>query len=149
LFLIAGDRDHTVDYASGARALLDSATGTTRYLLTFKGGGHALGFGPVPPEMRHRLWDISWFEDPVWRKDRIIGINLHMITAFLDRYVKGDASRAAYLDGLVPDAAVGQWQAPAAAPYDAISPGTEGITLWKGFQRGYAEGLELLKRASP
>ncbi len=99
LLLIAGDRDHTVDYASGARAMLDAATGAQRYLLTYKGAGHALGLGPAPPTMRGNTWDISWFEDPVWRKDRIIGINLHMITAFLDRYVKDDAGRAAYLDG--------------------------------------------------
>ena len=69
-----------------------------------------------------------------------------MITAFLDRYVKGDASRAAYLDGLVPDAGTGQWQAPAGTDYGAYSPGGNGVTLWKGFQRGYAEGLELQHR---
>jgi hypothetical protein len=97
--------------------------------------------------MRHSVWDISWFEDPVWRKERIIGINLHMITAFLDRFVKGDESRATYLDGLVPDSSAGHWQAPPGTAYDAISPGAGGITLWKGFQRDYAEGLELLERA--
>ncbi len=36
---------------------------------------------------------------------------------------------------------------PPGTAYDAISPGTAGITLWKGFQRDYAEGLELLQRA--
>jgi predicted dienelactone hydrolase len=147
LFLIAGDHDHTVDYASGARGILEATTGARRYLLTYKGGGHALGFGPAPAEMRHGLWDISWFEDPVWRKERIIGINLHMITAFLDRFVKGDESRASYLDGLVPESSDGHWQAPAGTAYDAVSPGTAGVTLWKGFQRDYAEGLELLQRA--
>ena len=146
LLLIAGDRDHTVDYATGARAFFDEATGATRYLLTYRGAGHALGLGPAPPSMRGKTWDISWFEDPVWRKDRIIGINLHMITAFLDRYVKGDETRAAYLDGLVPESNAGSWQAPAGTPFDARSPGGAGITLWKGFQRDYAEGLELLHR---
>ncbi|MBS0388324.1 MAG: dienelactone hydrolase, partial [Proteobacteria bacterium] len=99
-----------------------------------------------PPTMRDSTWDISWFEDPVWRKDRIIAINLHMITAFLDRYVKGDDSRAAYIDGLVPESTAGTWQAPPGTPYGARSPGSSGITLWKGFQRDYAEGLELLHR---
>jgi predicted dienelactone hydrolase len=149
LFLIAGDRDHTVDYASGARAIVDAATGAPRYLLTYKGAGHALGLGPAPPEMRGSTWDISWFEDPVWRKERIVAINLHMITAFLDRYVKGDASRASYLDGLVSDSTAGTWKAPAGTPFDARSPGAEGATLWKGFQRDYAEGLELLRRDAP
>jgi hypothetical protein len=146
--LIAGDHDRTVDYATGARAIFEATTGARRYLLTYKEGGHALGLGPAPPEMRLGVWDISWFEDPVWRKDRIIGINLHMITAFLDRFVKGDENRAAYLDGLVPDSSAGHWQqAPAGTPYGAVSPGGDGVTLWKGFQRDYAEGLELLQRA--
>jgi hypothetical protein len=29
--------------------------------------------------------------------------------------------------------------------YDAYSPGTPGITVWKGFQRSHAAGLELLR----
>ena len=145
LMLISGDHDHTVDYTSGARTFFDSAVNARRYLLTFKGGGHKLGLGFTPEQMRHRLWDLDWFEDPVWRKERIIGINLHMITAFLDRYVKGDENRASYLDGLVPDSSSGIWKQGPGTPWDAFSPGTGEITVWKGFQRNYAEGLELLR----
>jgi predicted dienelactone hydrolase len=148
LLLIAGDRDGTVDYASGARAFFDAATGCERYLLTFRGAGHRIGLGPAPAEMRSRLWDQDWFEDAVWRQERIVGINLHFITAFLERYVKGDASRSAYLDGLPADSARGEWPASAGGAYDAYSPGSGGVTIWKGFQRGHAEGLELL-HASP
>ena len=85
LLLIAGDRDGTVDYQAGARGFFDMATNSNRYLLTFRGAGHRIGLGPAPDEMRHNLWDLDWFEDPVWRQDRVVGINLHMITAFLDR----------------------------------------------------------------
>jgi hypothetical protein len=145
LMLISGDHDHTIDYTSGARAFFDSAVNAPRYLLTFKGGGHHLGLGPTPAQMRHRLWDLDWFEDPVWRQDRVIDINLHMITAFLDRYVKGDESKASYLDGLVPDSSSGIWKQAPGTPWDAMSPGTGEITVWKGFQRNYAEGLELLR----
>jgi predicted dienelactone hydrolase len=144
LMLIAGDRDWTVDYQTGARAFFDMATNSRRYLLTFRGAGHRIALGPAPDEMRGRLWDFDWFEDPVWRQDRIVAINLHMITAFLDRYVKDDASRAPYLDGLTRDSIQGDWPASAAQSYDAYSPGADGITVWKGFQRGHAEGLELL-----
>jgi predicted dienelactone hydrolase len=146
LLLIAGDRDRTVDYKTGARAIFDMASGTHRYLLTFKDGGHSIGLSPAPASMRQRLWDQDWFEDPVWRKDRINAINAHFITAFLDRYVKGDESRAGYLDVPVAESDAGAW--PAAAPplaYDAYSPGTAVITLWKGFERNHATGLELLQ----
>jgi fermentation-respiration switch protein FrsA (DUF1100 family) len=146
LLLIHGDADHTVNYLTGGRTLFEEATGTHRYLLTFKGAGHNLGLGPTPDSMRHRLWDIDWFEDPVWRKERIFGINLHFITAFLDLYVKGDQSRAAYLDVPVADSSGGIWAAPASARWGDYSPGGNGVTLWKGFQRNHAEGLELIQR---
>mgnify|MGYP001025037085 CR=1 FL=1 len=143
LFLIAGDRDGTVDYASGARAFFDQAVRSNRYLLTYVNGGHRLALGPAPAEMRTRLWDQDWFEDSVWRPATIVGVNLHFITAFLDRYVKGDASRAAYLDGLTPRSSDGSWPSKPGEPYAGYSPGGD-VTLWKGFQRGHADGLELL-----
>jgi predicted dienelactone hydrolase len=144
LLLIAGDADRTVDYATGARAIFDAATGVDRYLLTFKECGHSIGLNPVPEAMRARLWDQDWFEDPVWRKDRINAINAHFISAFLDRYVKGDTSRDAYLEVAVADSNAGKWPAPNPYPYDAYSPGSSGVTVWKGFQRNHAAGLELL-----
>jgi len=147
LLLIAGDHDRTVGYATGARAFFDEAVNAPRYLLTFKGGGHSpIGYNPAPDSMRKRLWDQDWFEDPVWRKERINAINAHFITAFLDRYVKEDETRAAYLNVPVAESSDGVWPA-AAAPeaYDAYSPGPPHITVWKGFQRGHAEGLELLQ----
>lgn len=148
LLLISGDADRTVNYSSGARAFFDQAVNSHRYLLTFKGAGHAIGLNPAPDSMRKRLWDQNWFEDPVWRAKRVNAINAHFITAFLDRYLKGDETRASYLDVAVAESAEGEWPAPPApAPgpaYDAYSPGPPAATLWKGFQRSEAAGLELL-----
>ena len=144
LLLIAGDHDTTVDYASNARAFFREAAGASRYLLTYRMAGHAIGLNPAPESMRHRLWDLDWFEDPVWRKDRIIGVNLHFITAFLDRYLRGDESRAAYLDVAVSESSDGQWPAQQPADYQAYSTQTGGVTVWKGFQLHHAAGLELL-----
>ena len=97
----------------------------------------------APAAMRHRLWDKDWFEDPVWRKSRVIGIELHFITAFLDRFAKDDAAKAAYLDVAEPISNRGAWAVRPGQPYDAISPGAPPITVWKGFQRRHAAGLEL------
>jgi predicted dienelactone hydrolase len=145
LLLIAGDADRTVNYGSGPRAFFDQAGSAHRYLLTFKGAGHSIGLDPAPDSMRKRLWDQEWFEDAVWRAERVNAINAHFITAFLDRYLKGDESRAAYLDVPVAESAEGTWTAPDSAAYDAFSPGAPGATLWKGFQRSEAAGLELLQ----
>lgn len=145
LLLIAGDQDRTVDYATGARAIFGAAIHSTRYLLTFKEGGHALGLNVAPQSMRARLWDQDWFEDPVWRKERISAINDHFITAFLDRYVKEDSSRQGYLEVRTPESDAGSWPAPSALPYAAYSPSDANITVWQGFQRHHAAGLELLR----
>ncbi|HXI77325.1 MAG TPA: hypothetical protein VNH21_09315, partial [Steroidobacteraceae bacterium] len=108
-----------------------------------------IGLNVAPASMRSHLWDEDWFEDPVWRKDRISAINVHFITAFLDRYVKGDESRDAYLNVPVSESSAGTWPAATPAPpYDAYSPGSATITVWKGFQRNHATGLELLQSAA-
>ncbi len=146
LLLIAGDRDRTVAYDKGARAFFEGASGSHRYLLTFLGAGHAIGLDPAPDEMRRALWNLEWFEDPVWRKDRIIAINLHIITAFLDRFVLDDESRAPYLQVPVPRSSDGQWPSTTPVPDAELSPANNGITVWKGFPRLHAEGLELLER---
>lgn len=145
LMIIAGDADRTLDYATGAHAIFESSTGASRYLLTFKGCGHSIGLNPAPEGMRTRLWDQDWFEDPVWRKERVNSISAHFISAFLDRYVKGDVSRDAYLNVPVPESGGGSWPTSSPSAYDAYSPGTSGISVWKGFQRNHAAGLELIK----
>jgi hypothetical protein len=98
---------------------------------------------PASPEARATLWGLDWFEDPVWRKERSIGVNLHMITAFLDLHVKGDASMAAYLDVATPKSDDTVWPAAPATPYGAYSPGVAPVTVWKGFQLHHTSGLEL------
>lgn len=141
MLLIAGDHDQTVNYTSGARTFFDDAVHSKRYLLTLRGAGHAIGFGPAPLSMQKVLWDIDWFEDPIWRKDRIIAVNLHFITAFLDRHVKNDESKSTYIEGLLPDSDQGIWPLSQPGGYGAFSPGTAEVTVWKGFRHKHAFGM--------
>jgi predicted dienelactone hydrolase len=145
LLLIAGSLDHRVGYTNGARMIFDSAINAERYLLTLKEAGHSIGLNPAPDAMRAKLWDQDWFEDPVWRAERVNAVNAHFITAFLDRYVRGEVSRDSYLNVPVPDADAGTWPATDASPYAAFSSGANGNSVWKGFQRSHAVGLELQK----
>ena len=142
LLVIAGDRDRTVGFADGIRKIFEQAVHADRYLLVFQNGGHNIGMNGAPPTMRNRLWDLDWFEDPVWSKARTASIQQHLITAFLDLQVKGDQSRAAYLTTDTPISNEAKWAASALKAYDAISPGGSGAT-WKGFPRNHAVGLEL------
>jgi predicted dienelactone hydrolase len=143
LFLIQGDADPVVDYKTGALAVFDGAVNADRYLLTYKQAGHSVALNPAPPEMRGRVWDMDWFEDPIWRQDRINAINLHFITAFLGLHLRSEASKRSYLNVPVENSDVGEWNAPAGTLWGAYSPGGEGVTLWKGFQRRHARGMEL------
>jgi predicted dienelactone hydrolase len=145
-FFIAGSQDHVVGY-DGVRALFDSETNAPRYLLTFREAGHNIALTPTPDAMHDRLWDQDWFEDPVWRKTRLMGIEAHFITAFLDRNVKGDTAKSAYIDGLVPNSDDGVWPKPPPA-YGAISPGPPVATLWKGFQLAHSAGMQLEFKAA-
>lgn len=143
LLLIQGDSDATVDYKSGALAVFGGAVNSDRYLLTYKQAGHSIALNPAPPEMRGTVWDIDWFEDPIWRQDRINAINLHFITAFLAVHLRKDDRKSAYLNIAVEDSDDGAWNAPSGTAWGAYSPGGEGVTLWKGFQRGHAKGMTL------
>ncbi len=140
---IVGDQDRTVGYDPGVRTLFEAETAAKRWLLTFKEAGHGIGLTPAPPQMRARLWDKDWFEDPVWRKDRLIAIETHFITAFLDREVKADVSKASYLEDLIPESDAGVWSAAPKGRYGGYSPGAPSATLWKGFQPNHATGMRL------
>ena len=142
LLLINGNRDRTVGYRRAGKRVFDQAVHAPRYLLTFEEGGHDIGLDPAPSGMRATLWNLGWFQDPVWSTARVNAINAHFITAFLDRYVRGERRYSAYLDVPVVHAGRGVWPDDH-VPYAAYSPGTGGVTVWKGFQRAFAVGLEL------
>lgn len=140
VLFIAGSEDRVVGY-DRVRALFETPVPAPRALLSFRAAGHAIGLVGAPAAMRRRFWDLDWFEDSVWRKDRLLAIQTHFITAFLDRYVKGDAAKAAYLEGLVVDSSAGRWPAAPAGRVSAYSPGPPAATLWKGFQPSRALGM--------
>lgn len=138
---IVGSEDRVVGYDPGVRTLFERASGARRYLLTFRDAGHSIALIGAPPEMRRSFWNQDWFEDAVWRKDRLLAVQAHFITAFLDRYVKGDGARADYLDGLVPDSGAGRWPDSPGGRYAGYSPGPPLSTIWKGFQPSRRAGM--------
>ena len=142
LFLINGNRDRIVGYRRAGMRVFDEAIHAPRYLLTLEEAGHDIGLDPAPPQMRGSLWNLAWFQDPVWNTERVNAINAHFITAFLDLYVKGEQRYAAYLDVPVVHAGRGVWPHDH-SPFAAYSPGAGDITVWKGFQRSFAVGLQL------
>ena len=91
--------------------------------------------------MRGTLWDFDWFEDRMWRKQRVNAVALHFITAFLDLNLKGDPSKAAYLAVPSEEADGAKWISDAKG-YAAVSQGVPNPT-WKGFVKDHQDGLIL------
>jgi dienelactone hydrolase len=131
---IAGDQDDVSGFEQGTRKAFNGAVNSERYLLVFENARHNVGGNPPPPEALGNFTTRAFFDEPVWRKDRISAINQHFITAFLDLYLKGDSSRREYL----------------ALPVKSPA----GNQTWKGFQPRWALGVEWYhyaagKEASP
>jgi hypothetical protein len=95
---IDGDQDDVSGYAQGVRKAFEGAVNSERRMLVYENARHNVGGNPPPPEAMGSFTARAFFDEPVWRKDRITAINQHFITAFLDLYLKGDETRRAYLD---------------------------------------------------
>jgi len=124
---IVGDHDDVSGYEQGVRKAYEGAVNSERYLLTYENARHNVGGNPPPPEAMGAFATQAFFDEPVWRNDRIAAINQHFITAFLDLYVKGDQTRREYLE--LPEKSADR-------------------PAWKGFQARWALGVEWHKLAA-
>jgi alpha-beta hydrolase superfamily lysophospholipase len=146
VLLISGDRDDIVDYRNGVRWLFDGLTGTDRRLLVYREARHNVAGNAVAlddtagPQVREYL------SEPVWRLDRVNGINQHFVTAFLDAKLKGEAAAARYLDVPTPVAADGGWPQGFGEMPQAVYAGDGQPDHWRGFQRRSAIGMELHRK---
>lgn len=135
---MAGSMDTVSGYAP-IRALFEGAVNADRHLLTFENAGHnAAAPIPAPAESWAVSERLGWapfahYADQVWDTVRMNQIAQHFALAFLDLRLKGDATRAEYLD-LVPNSNDGVW---------AVTDGqrTAEHTYWEGFGQGEAVGL--------
>lgn len=144
--IIAGDQDDVSNFSGGIKRIFDQSIHSDRCLLVYENARHNVGGNPAPREAQGSYDRLEFFEEPVWRKERITAINDHFITAFLDLYLKGDESKRAYLHPAVEKSNDGEWTAPPGKSTDGqFSTGNadDHQTVWKGFQRRWAVGLEL------
>jgi dienelactone hydrolase len=124
---IVGDRDDVSVYGDGVKKAFDWTTHSERCMLVYQNANHNVGGNPPPVEALGTLETRAFFDEPVWRKDRLTAINQHFITAFLDLYLKGDESRRSYLH----------------VPVEKSNDGVWPDMYWKGFQRRWATGMEM------
>ena len=118
--------------------------------MLFENARHNIGANGMPPGLPNDFRTWTYFEEPVWRRDRIIDINRHFVTAFLDLSLRGDASRSVMRQPLKGRANEGAWpevfRTPATGKYAGAPAGN--IGYWAGFQRRWALGLRLKNAAA-
>lgn len=143
--VIDGDRDDVVDFKGGVRWLFDGLIGADRHLLVYREARHNIAMNEAPASVADDYLYIDKFNEPVWRKDRMLAINAHMITAFLDLQLKGINDRASYLNVPVPVADDGVWPLKEGEASGAALAQPTGTTAgyWRGFHRRWALGLEM------
>lgn len=141
ILVIAGDQDDVSEYANGIKPAFEKMVHSDRCLLVYENARHNVGGNPTPAEALPSFITREFFDEPVWRKDRITAINQHFITAFLDLNLKGDQSRAAYLHVAPERSNDGNWPLPPGMSVG--SKVSDGKDYWKGFQRRWALGLEM------
>jgi dienelactone hydrolase len=143
---IVGDQDDVSGYEQGVKKAFDWAINSDRCMLVYEDARHNVGGNPAPPEAMQSFTTEAFFEEPVWRKNRVTAINQHFVTAFLDLYLKGKGDRRDYLHVAPVKSNDGKWTVEAGQHDDGVfSTGkdAQGNSFWKGFQRRWALGLEM------
>lgn len=144
LFLV-GNHDDISGYEDGVKWIFDQAVNSERYMLVYQNARHSIGGNP-PPAIAHKYFDLEdWFNEAVWRREKITAINTHFVTAFFDRFLKSEEEKAAYLKLAPQNAVEGSWPLPFGAHVGGTysDGGANGKAYWKGFQRRFAIGLEM------
>jgi predicted dienelactone hydrolase len=139
-FYLVGDKDDTVGYETGVRAMYNAAYNSERYLLTFINAGHNAGAPmPLPWEMLESPSGkgADHYIDSVWDNVRMNNVMAHFATAHFSLYLKADASMRRYLDihpeDVQTNGATGE------------KPEQNSPEPWPGFTAGSAVGLRLEK----
>ncbi len=143
--LVAGDADDISGYAEGTRAVWEHLSGAPRVLLTYENARHNVVQNGLPAGLPpgFRSWD--YLEEPVWRRERLLAINRHFVTAFLDARLRGEVASEKWLRLATVRANDGAWPVapgtPATGQFAGAAQGA--VTHWTGFQRRWALGLKL------
>jgi predicted dienelactone hydrolase len=146
--LVAGDQDDISGYVDGTRSVWEAMSAAPRWLLTYENARHNIVQNAAPAGLPagFRAWEA--IEEPVWRRDRLLDINRHFVTAFLDARLRGEAASEKWLSLATVRANDGAWPAPFGAPATGqfAGPAQGAVTHWTGFQRRWALGLRLERR---
>ncbi|WP_379553928.1 alpha/beta hydrolase family protein [Qipengyuania sp. DGS5-3] len=142
--IISGSADDVSNHSEGVSWIFDSLTGTQRHMLVFREARHNIAGNAFDLPEGAPFRAIEFLNEPVWRQGRINGINQHFVTAFLDLHLKGEEDKRSYLDVPVPNANDGTWEVGFGDQLNGKLAGPDEGEHWRGFQRRWALGLDLV-----
>ncbi|MBD2842890.1 alpha/beta hydrolase family protein [Erythrobacter rubeus] len=144
--IVAGNQDDVSDYENGIRWIFESMTGADRHMLVFREARHNIVGNAFEQSQDVPFQAIEFVNEPVWRQDRINGINQHFVAAFLDLHLKRDGGKAAYLDVPTENSNDSQWETAFGEQLNGKLAGDDEAQHWRGFQRRWALGLEMYSK---
>jgi predicted dienelactone hydrolase len=144
--VISGNQDDIVNFKDGVQWIFDSMKGSDRHMLVYREARHNIAGNEFAMADNSDFTTLEFLREPVWRTDRINSINQHFVTAFLDYYLKGDASKIAYLNAPKVNSNDSQWPVAFGEQLNGKRAGADEKEHWRGFPRRWAVGLELHKK---
>ncbi|MEL7198151.1 MAG: hypothetical protein AAGL10_07530 [Pseudomonadota bacterium] len=146
--VVSGGQDDVSNHAEGVNWIFDQLKGADRHMLTFREARHNIvgNAFDVPADAPFRV--AEFLSEPVWRQDRINGINQHFVAAFLDLHLKGDADKASYLNVPVVNGNDGSWPTGFGEQLNGEFAGPDEPEHWRGFQKRWAAGLDLRSKSA-
>lgn len=94
---VSGDQDDISGYENGVKKLFEHTGSKDKYLLVYENARHNIAPHPAPKVAYETDADLGHYIEPSWNNEQLNRINKHMSLAFLDCFVKNDASKCAYL----------------------------------------------------
>lgn len=148
VLIVSGSEDDVSNHSQGVSWIFDQLTGTDRRMLVYRDARHNIvgNAFDLPEDAPFRA--IEFVNEPVWRQGRINAINQHFVTAFLDLTLKGDASMNAYLDVPTRSSNDSKWETSFGEQLNGKMAGDDEPDHWRGFQRRWALGLEMHRKAA-
>ncbi|MEP1448414.1 MAG: dienelactone hydrolase [Paraglaciecola sp.] len=144
MLFVAGSVDDVSGYKNGIRSIWQATTNVDRALLTFDNANHGAG-APMPAPEESFVYDEALgfyisdhYTDAVWDTVRMNNISQHFVTAWLEKYLKGNTNMEPYFD-LTPNSNQGLWS------MDEKGQAKTDHNHWKGFKKGTAKGLRFEK----
>ncbi|MCK0129456.1 dienelactone hydrolase family protein [Erythrobacter sp. F6033] len=146
VLIVAGNQDDVSNYEDGISWIFNSLSGADAHMLVFREARHNIVGNDFDLPEGAPFRAMEFVKEPVWRQDRINGINQHFVAAFLDLHLKGDADKAAYLNVPTSNANEGQWDVSTGEQLNGKMAGSNETEHWRGFQRRWALGLDMLQK---